>query len=360
LRRLAAEPNVSAQRALILALGEYPADALTVASEERTATQLLKQYRNDPEPGIHSAIEWLFHRWGRASQLKPIAKALASKGPKDGRNWFVNGQGQTFAVIPGPVVVDMGDLPDDPDREVPIVHRTIDHSFAVATTPVTRGQFQRFIRARGWTYTYTHKYSPDPDCPATAVNWFVAAQYCRWLSEQEKVPEDQMCFPPIDKIKQGMRLPADYLSRTGYRLPTEGEWEFACRAGAITRRFYGSSEELLRNYGWYAGNSQVRAHPVGRLKPNDFGLFDMHGNIWQWCQEKALASRPWEGKPAPTEDREDTDPVEELHGRPLRGGAFYDQPPFLRCTSRRSERPYMVDDYFGMRVARTIRPQELK
>jgi formylglycine-generating enzyme required for sulfatase activity len=254
----------------------------------------------------------------------------------------------------------MGDLPDDPDREVPIVRRTIDRSFAVATTPVTRGQFQRLVRARNWTYTYTRKYSPDPDCPATALNWFLAAQYCRWLSEQEKVPEDQMCYPPIDQIKEGMRLPADYLSRTGYRLLTEAEWEFACRAGAITRRFYGGSEELLGNYGWYAGNSQVRAHLVGRLKPNDFGLFDVHGNVWQWCQEHALASRPWGGLPAPTEDREDTDPVEELHGRVLRGGAFSDQPPFLRCTSRRSERPYMVDACFGMRVARTVRPEELK
>ena len=359
-QRLAVEPKVSAQRALILALGEYPAGELPSATEEQTAVLLRIRYRDDPDPGIHSAIEWLFRRWRRATQLKPIDKALASTGPMAGRNWYVNGQGQIFALIPGPVVVDMGDLPEDPDREVPIVHRTIDRSFAVATTPVTRAQFQRFIRARKWTYTYTHKYSPDPNCPATAVNWFVAAQYCRWLSEQEKVPEDQMCYPPIDKIKEGMRLPDDYLSRTGYRLPTEAEWEFACRAGAITRRFYGGSEELLGNYAWYASNSQVRSHPVGRLKPNDYGLFDMHGNVWQWCQEKALASRPWEGKPAPTEDREDTELVEELHGRPLRGGAFYDQPPFLRCTSRRSERPYMVDDYFGMRVARTVRPEELK
>src|SRR5262249_22253562 len=76
-QRLAAEPNVSAQRALILALGEYPSDTLPAASEERTTKQLLKRYRDDPDPGIHSAIEWLFRRWGRASQLKPIDKALA-------------------------------------------------------------------------------------------------------------------------------------------------------------------------------------------------------------------------------------------------------------------------------------------
>jgi formylglycine-generating enzyme required for sulfatase activity len=152
-----------------------------------------------------------------------------------------------------------------------------------------------------------------------------------------------------------MRLPANYLSRTGYRLLTEAEWEYACRAGAITSRYYGSSEELLGKYGWYERNSQVRTHPVGSLKPNDFGLFDMHGNIWQWCQERALASRPWGGQPAPSEDREDTEQVAELHGRVLRGGAFYDHPAFLRCAARLSNRPYMIDDYFGMRVGRTIR-----
>jgi formylglycine-generating enzyme required for sulfatase activity len=185
------------------------------------------------------------------------------------------------------------------------------------------------------------------------MNWFTAAQFCRWLSEQEGVPPDQMCFPPIDEIKEGMVLPADYLSRTGYRLPTEAEWEYACRAGAVTSRYYGSSEDLLGYYGWFNGNSQVRTQPVGRLKPNDFGLFDMHGNTWQWCQERGIASRPW-GQKAPREDREDTEPVVELHGRVLRGGSFYDQPYFLRCAVRSNNRPYQIDDFFGFRLARTV------
>jgi serine/threonine protein kinase/formylglycine-generating enzyme required for sulfatase activity len=354
-QRLATEPNLTIQRALILALGEYPPGALPVGAFEQTTARLLTIYRDDPDPCIHAAVEWLCRRWGLADRLKPIHEAHAGRGLVGGRNWFVNRQGQTFAIIPGPVAVDMGSPPDEPDREnEPIVHRQINRSFAVATTPVTREQFHRFMRARNWTHTYTHKYAPDPDCPATALNWFLAAQYCRWLSEQEGVPEDQMCFPPIDEIKEGMKLPANYLSRTGYRLLTEAEWEFACRAGAVTSRFYGSTQELLPKYGWYAGNSQARTHPVGSLKPNDFGLFDMHGNIWQWCQERAIASRPWGNQPAPTEDREDTDPVVELHGRVLRGGAFYDQAVFLRCAARLSNRPYMVDDYFGMRVARTV------
>jgi serine/threonine protein kinase/formylglycine-generating enzyme required for sulfatase activity len=356
LARFAVEPNVSAQRALILSLGEYPIAEVPAAERNLLLTRLTESYRDNPDPGIHSAIAWLFRQWGQRDLLTKAASQLAGPAPSGKRQWYVNRQGQTFAVITGPAAVDMGSPPQEVDRESePIVHRQINRSYAVATTPVTMAQYQRFLRSQNWKHTYTPKYCPEPECPVTAINWFLAAQYCRWLSEQEGVPEEEMCYPPIGQIKDGMRLPANYLGRTGYRLLTEAEWEYACRAGAITSRYYGSSEELLGKYGWYEANSQVRTHPVGSLKPNDFGLFDMHGNIWQWCQERAIASRPWGGQAAPTEDREDTEPVAELHGRVLRGGAFYDHAAFLRCAARLSNRPYMIDDYFGFRVARTIR-----
>ncbi len=72
----------------------------------------------------------------------------------------------------------------------------------------------------------------------------------------------------------------NYLSLTGYRLPTEAEMEYACRAGAVTSRYYGETEELLAKYGWYLQNSKERTWPVGSKKPNDLGLFDMHGNVY--------------------------------------------------------------------------------
>src|SRR5262245_18114614 len=108
----------------------------------------------------------------------------------------------------------------------------------------------------------------DRDEPIIGVTWFEAAQYCRWLSEQERIAKDQMCYPPVDQIKEGMIMPADYLARTGHRLPTEAEWESVCRAGAGTSRHYGVAEELLRDYAWYAQNAHGRAHPVGSKKPN--------------------------------------------------------------------------------------------
>src|SRR5207245_10036651 len=100
-----------------------------------------------------------------------------------------------------------------------------------------------------------------------------------------------------------MKLARNYLQRTGYRLPTEAELEYASRGGAVTSRFFGETAELLPRYAWYANNSEVRVWPVGSLRPNDLGLFDVHGNVWTWCQEE-FKNYPHGGKQT-SEDKED-------------------------------------------------------
>jgi formylglycine-generating enzyme required for sulfatase activity/serine/threonine protein kinase len=371
-QRLEEEQDVSARRTLVLALGEYTAEQMPAELRTRLVPRLLEWYRSDPDPGLHGAIDWLLRHaregpeprkfdWGQAAALSKADEEQRGKEPPKDRRWYVNQTGQTLAIFPGPVEFLMGSPGSEPGRDTDekLHRRRIGRGFALATKPVTVAQFQKFLRAHPEVeHYYTKRYSPDPGGPIIGVTWYEAAQYCRWLSEQEGVPEDQMCYPPvevIEKSKDGttsLKLPADYLSRTGYRLPTEAEWEYACRADTRTSRSYGGGDDLLPRYAWYLANSQDRTWPVGQKRPNDFGLFDMHGNVWNWCQESAWPYQPGaNGQPA--EDEEDKRYIKDLLSRVLRGGSFLFRSSSVRSASRSGNRPADRSNNVGLRVART-------
>jgi formylglycine-generating enzyme required for sulfatase activity len=361
-QRLESEPEKSARRALILSLGVFRPEQVSAAVRERLLHRLLEWYRNDPDPGVHGACGWLLSHapgWEAGDAVRSVDASLAGKAPAE-RRWYVNRQGQTLTVVPGPVEFMMGSPYHAPQRRSDEVwHRQrIGRSFTLATTTVTAGQFERFLQANPQVrHTHPWEYASTPDSPAMALNWYEAAQYCRWLSEQEGIPEDQMCYPTvgeIEKCKDGklpLRLPANALSRTGYRLPTEAEWEYACRAGAETTRFFGHAEAMLGPYAWYAPNSQDHTWPVGLKMPNDLGLFDMHGNVWQWCHNEYLPYATDTVRPAA--DEVGRDEVLGDGSRPLRGGTFFLHGTSLRSAFRLYDRPTYAFLTFGFRVART-------
>ncbi len=372
-KQLDMESDLTIRRALILSLGEYGETDFTPDARSALLPKLQEMYRMASDPGLHAACEWLLRRWNqeawltqvneqwaknkeqREKRIEGIGKALANDKEKTPPQWYVNTQGQTMVVIPGPVEFTMGSPLTEKDRAGGETQhqKRIGRTFALATTAVTKEQFLRFRPKFGnalagagqWMMRY-----PEPTCPIGGFDWYEAAAYCNWLSKEEGIPEDQWCY----QIKgNAVTLKAKYLSLSGYRLPTEAEMEYATRAGALTSRYYGEMNELLPKYAWSFKNSQARTWPVGSLKPNDLGLFDAQGNVYTWCQERYKEYPAGKGGGA-VEDQEDELVVTSTDRRVVRGGSFSDPASHVRSAFRDLTVPTDRDLMLGFRLARTL------
>jgi formylglycine-generating enzyme required for sulfatase activity len=178
--------------------------------------------------------------------------------------------------------------------------------------------FQRFRNE----HEYFKDWARTRDCPVLNVSWFEAAAFCNWLTKRDGMADEDLCYKIEErdgKIVE-VQIAPDAVQRRGYRLPTDAEWEYACRAGAQTRYSFGDSEEMAKHYAWFALNAQSTTHAVGTLKPNRLGLFDMHGNAAEWCQGVFVA--PPDNKGEVVEEPADTLIVTERVPRPLRDSNF--------------------------------------
>jgi formylglycine-generating enzyme required for sulfatase activity len=170
--------------------------------------------------------------------------------------------------------------------------------------------------------------------PVENVSWDDCQEFLKKLNERNPHPI------PLP-LGEGARV------RALFRLPTEAEWEWACRAGTRTRYCFGDEERGLADYGWYDGNSGKTTHPVGGKKPNAWGLYDCHGNVWEWCGGwYDEYHHGWWPKADPTGPATGSDHV-------LRGGSWGHYARGCRSASRSGDGPGNRLDAFGFRVVRS-------
>jgi formylglycine-generating enzyme required for sulfatase activity len=214
------------------------------------------------------------------------------------------------------------------DREGP-VHQVTIFPFACTRHPVTRRLYAQIMgNDPGWPWG-------EADYrPVNNVSWHDAVIFCNELSNREGLT---LCYK-LNGEEVTWNRAAD-----GYRLLTEAEWEYACRAGTATQWSFGADEAALGDYAWFEGNAVKEPHPVGGKKPNPWHLNDMHGNIEEWCWD-------WFGQYVETPEIDPTGPPDSAF-RVLRGGAFYFPSRFLRSASRSRGWPSYSGKGVGFRCA---------
>ncbi len=307
---------------------------------DKAALELENYVRNFPSGGHgHELKQKIF-------QLKK----LAYKGPAPGQAWGVSGMdielvpvqpgrflmGSKAGLLPG-----LGGEKGRKSNEGPQHGVVITNQFWIGRFPITIGDYLQFMKSHDkdplimWTSrecsmdkagkdsSVGNGCWADPRQPVIDVSWYAANAFCKWLTEREKLAN---C------------IPEGYL----YRLPTEAEWEFACRAGSTARYSFGDNEKFLGEFAWFAANSENRTHPVGTKLPNAWGIHDMHGNVWEWCLDRF----------AKYSASEESDPLcakaDPLYVR--RGGSWINDANHCRCAYRNCWEPLSVFPYLGFRI----------
>jgi formylglycine-generating enzyme required for sulfatase activity/serine/threonine protein kinase len=254
----------------------------------------------------------------------PALKTPSSREP------IKNSIGMTLKLIPaGDFLMGSPDSDRDAQDEEKPRHRVrITRPFYLGTTEVTQGQY------RAVTGKNPSSNRGSDDLPVEELTWNAAITFCNKLSAKEGL---------TPYFQSGTGAPS---GGDGYRLPTEAEWEYACRAGSLSRFSFGDDEASLGEYAWVDGSSGNKTHPVGQKRPNAWGLYDMHGNVPEWCGDW-YESRYYSQSPS-------ADPIgpSQAAVRVYRGGWCYNVPRDCRSAFRGRDAPDDQSGGPGFRVAR--------
>ena len=263
--------------------------------------------------GILEAIALLAEDYF-ADHADEIGEAENEINPPPTGETFTNSLGMEFIRIPAGTF-QMGDIWGGGQSDESPVHTvTLTKDFFIGTYEVTQAQWEAVMGSNPSSFS-----SCGGDCPVETVSWYDVQAFIDALNAAE--------------------------GTTAYRLPTEAEWEYAARAGTTTKYSFGNEENLLGDYAWYDVNSGSETHPVGQKQPNPWGLYDMHGNVWEWAQDwiSNYSSSPT------------TDPAGPSSGtyRVVRGGGWVSGAFFLRSAFRLRAAPGFRYGILGFRLVRS-------
>jgi formylglycine-generating enzyme required for sulfatase activity len=251
----------------------------------------------------------------------------------------------------------MGSPASEPCRVADETQRkvTLTRAFELASTEVTQEQFQGALG-----YNPSKNAACGPQCPVDQVSWHESAAYCNALSQKQSLGSCYTCTGSGPSVTCTVAAAYDGTSKTiydcpGFRLPTEAEWEYAYRAGSSTALYNGALTSCSHTDGadanadkiaWYYMNAGGKPHPVGKLQPNAWGLFDLAGNVWEWCHD-------WHAEPLPTTPIDDPWGPSSGTGRVQKGGSWASEAQYLRAAYRRFAAPGVQYFNYGFRCART-------
>ena len=249
------------------------------------------------------------------TRKKETTYRAASYGPHHG---YVFVEGGSFK---------MGSTDGNPDEKP--VHQVTVSTFYMSRYEVTQGEWHEVMRSS------PSRFSGD-NLPVEQVTWFDAVKYCNRRSEKDGLK-------PVYRIN-GTSVTADW-DANGYRLPTEAEWEYAARGGNASNGYLYAGSDNADEVAWYDDNSGDKTHPVGRKAPNELDLYDMSGNVWEWCWD-------WKVPYSSGSQINPRGPASDSY-RVSRGGSWYDNAGYLRLANRFIISPGNSDDYLGFRLVRT-------
>lgn len=352
---------------LIFAIGEFPCDAVPESMRDGLVQRLEEWYRTDPSSAVHAVCGWLLATWQHADRVAAIDREPHATAPVRRREWFnVHiGEKPGLGMVVPMIVFPAGDFlmgspPTEVDRQSQETqHRVrLSRPFAMSSRPVCRALYHQFLtETRGHEAAQAYlatvqEMAPTPKHPAVGVNWYDAVLFARWLTTKIGMSESDQCYAdPATLVLDAHGHPHDrqwpfYPERKGFRLPTEAEWEYACRAGTVTTFSFGSDQSLAGDYGWLQDNSAGSLHQSLSLRPTGRGLVSMHGNAGEWCHD-------WLGF---IPGGADTDPIGAPDGscRAMRGGSYLSVASLSRSASRSGLPPDFAAPYSGIRLVRTM------